>query len=130
MRIGITGVTGLVGQAVASQARDQGHRIIGFTRHAGRPVPLAAETVVQPSENPGVLPETPLDALVHLGGESLMGLWTKAKRNCIWRSRVDVTRDLVAQLGRWRPENRPKVLVCASGIGAYGDRGEEILDES
>ncbi|HYF37717.1 MAG TPA: TIGR01777 family oxidoreductase, partial [Prosthecobacter sp.] len=35
-----------------------------------------------------------------------------------------------AHLGTWRPENRPRVLVCASGIGAYGDRGEEILDEN
>ena len=130
MRIGITGVTGLVGQSVASRARDEGHQVIGFTRHSGSAVPLAAETLVQPAKSPGALPETPLDALVHLGGESLMGLWTQAKRKRIWRSRVDVTRELVDQLGRWRPENRPKVLICASGIGAYGDRGEEILEES
>lgn len=130
MRIGITGVTGLVGEAVASLARDQGHQVIGYTRHAGATIPLASEIHVQPAHSPGALPETPLDALVHLGGESLMGLWTKAKRERIWRSRVDVTRELVNSLGRWRPENRPKVLICASGIGAYGDRGDELLDEA
>jgi uncharacterized protein (TIGR01777 family) len=58
-----------------------------------------------------------------------MGLWTKAKKERIWRSRVQFTQQMVSHLGSWRPENRPKVLVCASGIGAYGDRGEEVLSE-
>ncbi|MDZ4287332.1 MAG: TIGR01777 family oxidoreductase [Prosthecobacter sp.] len=130
MRIGITGVTGLIGEAVASLARDQGHQVVAYTRRAQAEIPLAAEVLTQPAEFPGALPETQIDALVHLGGESLMGLWTRAKRERLWSSRVDTTRALVDHLGTWRPESRPKVLVCASGIGAYGDRGEEILDES
>ena len=91
---------------------------------------LAKETLTQPKTAPHELPETNLDALVHLAGESLMGLWTKTKRDRIWKSRVDFTRGLVRHLGTWKAENRPRVLVCASGAGFYGDRGDELLDET
>jgi hypothetical protein len=77
-----------------------------------------------------MLPETKLDALVHLAGESLLGLWTSAKRERIWKSRVELTKKLVAELRTWQPANRPSVLLCASGIGFYGDRGDEILEEN
>jgi uncharacterized protein (TIGR01777 family) len=129
MRIGITGVSGLVGRAVAEMARRQGHEVIGYSRSA-RPPAWTDEMLAQPAEAPGRLPETRLDALVHLAGESLMGLWTPAKRERIWRSRVDLTRQLVQSLRAWQPDLRPKVLVCASGIGAYGSRGDEVLTEN
>jgi uncharacterized protein len=129
MRIGITGVTGLVGRAVAELARAQGHQVIGYSR-SPRPLPWADEVHGQDPETPGRLPETRLDALVHLAGESLMGLWTRAKRQRIRRSRVDFTRQVVAALRDWTPEKRPKVLLSGSGIGAYGNRGDERLDET
>jgi len=59
-----------------------------------------------------------------------MGLWTKAKRARISQSRVDLTRDLVTHLSTWQSQNRPQVLLCASGIGFYGSRGDKVLDES
>jgi uncharacterized protein (TIGR01777 family) len=90
---------------------------------------LAKETLTQPKTAPHELPETQLDALVHLAGESLMGLWTKTKRERIWKSRVEFTQGLVKHLGTWKAENRPRVLVCASGAGYYGQRGDEVLDE-
>jgi uncharacterized protein (TIGR01777 family) len=130
MRIGITGATGLVGEAVASLARDRGCEVIAYSRRLGSQVALAKETLHQPAQAPHALPETRLDALVHLAGESLMGVWTPAKRRRIWQSRVDFTHNVVSHLATWRPDNRPKVLVCASGIGFYGDRGEELLEES
>lgn len=130
MRIGITGATGLIGEAVASLARDRGWEVIAYSRKSGSQVALAKETLHQPAQAPHALPETKLDALVHLAGESLMGLWTPAKRRRIWESRVDFTHEMVSHLGSWRPANRPKVLICASGIGFYGDRGEEQLDET
>jgi len=59
-----------------------------------------------------------------------MGLWTPAKKRRMWQSRVDFTHQLVSHLGTWRPDNRPKVLICASGIGFYGDRDDERLTET
>jgi uncharacterized protein (TIGR01777 family) len=67
------------------------------------------------------------DAVVHLAGEPLLGRWTTAKKRRIHDSRVLGTRilaDALASLVR-----RPKVLVCASAAGFYGDRGAEILTE-
>jgi uncharacterized protein (TIGR01777 family) len=128
MRIGLTGATGFVGNHFARLACQPGE-VVAFTR--GTRVPAgAAVTLRQPADAPHALPETPLDALVHLAGESLMGLWTPAKRERIWRSRVDFTEGLVRHLAGWRPENRPKVLVCASGAGYYGDSGDRPVDET
>ena len=130
MRIGITGATGFLGRHVIRQAQGGGHDLIAYSRsQLGLPVLLAKETLTQPKTAPHELPETQLDALVHLAGESLMGLWTKTKRERIWKSRVEFTQGLVKHLGTWKAENRPRVLVCASGAGFYGDRGDEVLDE-
>lgn len=130
MRIGITGATGFLGRHVIRQAQGGGHDLIAYSRsQLGLPVLLAKETLTQPKTAPHELPETQLDALVHLAGESLMGLWTKTKRERIWKSRVEFTQGLVKHLGTWKAENRPRVLVCASGAGYYGQRGDEVLDE-
>lgn len=123
MRIGITGATGFIGRHLAAYATGQGHEVIAYSRRPG-------SGLTQPKQAPHALPETPLDALVHLSGESLMGLWTAEKRDRIWKSRVDFTESLVAHLGTWKAENRPKVLVCASGAGFYGNSGVDAVDET
>ncbi|MFN7565195.1 MAG: TIGR01777 family oxidoreductase [Prosthecobacter sp.] len=131
MRIGITGATGFLGRHVIRQAQGGGHELVAYSRsQLGLPVLLASQTLTQPKASPHELPETRLDALVHLAGESLMGLWTKTKRERIWKSRVEFTLGIVRHLGTWNAENRPRVLVCASGAGFYGDRGDDLLDES
>ena len=67
------------------------------------------------------------DGVVHLAGESIAGRWTAAKKARIRDSRVQRTGTLAAALAcTARP---PKVLVCASAIGIYGDRGDEVLRE-
>lgn len=69
-----------------------------------------------------------LDALVHLAGENVAaGRWTAARRRRIRASRGPATRKLVESLGSL--ERPPRVLVCASAVGYYGDRGGEVLDE-
>ncbi len=123
MRIGITGATGFIGRHLKDYATDRGHEVIAYSR---RP----SSGLTQPKQAPHALPETPLDALVHLSGESLMGLWTQDKRDRIWKSRVDFTESLVAHLNTWKAENRPKVLVCASGAGFYGNRGADAVNET
>ena len=69
-----------------------------------------------------------IEAIVHLAGESILGLWTKEKRNKILRSRIDGTRWVVDAIGR--ALNKPSALISASGAGIYGNRGEETLTES
>jgi len=67
------------------------------------------------------------DAVIHLAGETVVGRWTDAKKKAILESRARGTRNLAIALAR--AESKPKVLVCASAIGFYGDRGEEVLTE-
>lgn len=130
MRIGLTGATGFIGGHLAMRAKSTGHDVIAYSRRAGSFVPISHETLCQPINTPHALPEAKLDALVHLSGESLMGLWTHGKCERIWKSRVDFTEALVAHLGTWKEENRPKVFVCASGAGFYGNNRVEPVDES
>ncbi len=69
-----------------------------------------------------------LDAVVHLAGEPIAGRWTPEKRRRILDSRVEGTGLLARTLaGLERP---PGVLVCASAVGLYGDRGDTHLDET
>jgi hypothetical protein len=98
--------------------------ITGFSRKPGASVPGCES--IRPFG-----PELDLngiEAVIHLAGESILGLWTKEKRNRILRSRVDGTRWVVNALGR--NMNKPVTLVSASGAGIYGNRGEEALTES
>src|ERR1700722_8972214 len=68
------------------------------------------------------------DAVVHLGGANLaQGRWTKSRKQILRNSRVDTTRVLVDALARL--QKKPSVFICASGVGYYGSRGDEILTE-
>ncbi len=67
------------------------------------------------------------DAVVHLAGESVVGRWTEEKRRAIRESRVEGTRNLATALAHC--EAKPRVLVCASAVGFYGNRGDEPLRE-
>jgi len=67
------------------------------------------------------------EAVIHLAGESIVGRWTEDKKRCILDSRVQGTRHLAEALAE--ASQRPQVLVSASAIGFYGDRGEEALRE-
>ncbi len=68
------------------------------------------------------------DAVIHLAGEPVAQRWTPEVRRRIRESRVRSTARLVEALEALAP--RPSVLVCASATGYYGDRGEEVLDET
>lgn len=113
-RVGITGASGLIGSALTHMLTTGGHSPIGL----GRP----SSDTLQPASLEG------LQAVVHLGGEPIAaGQWTVERRRRIRDSRVDGTRMLSEALARL--DSPPDVLICASAIGFYGDRGDEILDE-
>ncbi len=123
-RVLVTGVSGPIGTALLASFAPQSTQIVRLVR--GR-----AQNAAQVSWDP-LAPLSPamvsgFDAVVHLAGESVVGRWTEEKKKAIRESRVQGTRNLAAALAH--SEAKPRVLVCASAIGFYGDRGDEILGE-
>jgi uncharacterized protein (TIGR01777 family) len=123
MRVLVTGGTGLVGRRACDGLRAAGHTVTVVSRDPGR-VPARAVGWDALRE---AMPET--DAIVNLAGEPIGGArWTRARKAEIRRSRIEGTRALVDALAAAEP--RPSVLVSASAVGYYGDRGDERLDET
>lgn len=122
MTILVTGAGGLIGSALIPALRAAGHSVMRAVR---RPARAGDEVAWEPAT--GRLGPGSFDAIVHLAGENLTsGPWTAARRQRLRSSRVDTTSALAAELTA-RP---PRVMVCASAVGIYGDRGDEALDES
>lgn len=127
MRILISGSTGLIGSALAESLKASGHEATGLVRPGAAATggvrwDPAADTI-----DSDALPG--FDAVVHLAGESISGRWTRAKKDRIAGSRVQGTRTLCKALARLPAEARPSVLVSASAVGYYGNRGDELLAE-
>ena len=127
MRIGLTGATGLVGRHSTKIARESGHEVVAFTRDPANPVPGCIET--RAFSTTEAMDLSGVDAVVHLAGESVFGLWTFVKKKAIRNSRTQGTKALVESIGRLPADKRPKVLVSASAIGFYGSTGDAKLTE-
>ncbi|MBN2505983.1 MAG: TIGR01777 family oxidoreductase [Verrucomicrobia bacterium] len=125
MNILITGSTGLVGAALGARVAASGHRVVPLRRRAGGD---PSEATWNPEAGRLHLPTSPpLDAVVHLAGETIAQRWTAAAKTRIRTSRVDATRLLSQALADLT--SPPRVIVGASATGFYGDRGDEVLDE-
>ena len=121
MRLGITGATGFIGARAAQQAAARGWEVVPFTRHPRTPE-ARRFSLDAPVDVEG------LDAVLHLAGEPVFGLWTAEKRRRILESRVEGTRRVAEAFARaTRP---PRVLVSGSAIGFYGDTGDHEVDEN
>jgi hypothetical protein len=126
MNILVTGSRGLIGRALVPFLTAGGHRVIRLVR--SKASSDAGDVVWDPAA--GMIDRAALaglEAVVHLAGENIFGRWTARKKAQIRDSRVHATRllsEALAQLSR-----PPRVFVCASAAGFYGDRGSEILRE-
>ena len=126
MDILITGSSGLVGSTLTTALEGQGHTVLRLVR---REPTRPGEHRWDPGS--GHIDEAALDvdAVVHLAGENIAaGRWTKAVKQRIRSSRIDGT-SLLARAIAERDEG-PSVFVTASAVGFYGNRGDELLDES
>jgi uncharacterized protein (TIGR01777 family) len=131
MKILVTGSTGLVGTALVSALALDGHTVCCLIR------PESATTGgIKNAFNVAWNPATGelggaavgADAVVNMAGASVAdGRWTAARKALLRSSRIDTTRALVGALAKMN--QRPRVLVSASAIGIYGNRGDEVLTE-
>lgn len=123
-RILVSGVSGPIGKALLASFEPQNSQIVRLVR--GR-----AESGSQISWDPltpfASVAVSGFDAVVHLAGESVVGRWTPEKKRAIRDSRVLGTRHLASALAG--SEIKPRVFICASAVGFYGDRRDEVLTE-
>jgi uncharacterized protein len=123
-RILVSGVSGPIGEALLPSLRSSGCTVVRLVR-------VAVTGDEQISWDPAVplTPETVsgFDAVIHLAGEGVFGRWTVEKKSRIRDSRVVGTFNLSSALAQ--TEEKPRVFVCGSAIGYYGNRGEETLRE-
>lgn len=127
MNILVTGSTGLVGSAVVPFLTTGGHRVLRLVRGTPR---NGDEIAWNPTA--GTIDADKLervDAVVHLAGDNIAhGRWSAKKKATIRDSRVVGTRLLSTALSKLN--RKPRVLVCASAIGYYGHRGDDVMTET
>lgn len=127
LKIAMTGAAGLIGSALSALLSSGGHDVRPMVRREANI--QNGEVHWGPDERFDTEPLEGLDALVHLAGESIStSRWTKDFKERIRHSRVSGTRAIAEALASL--ERPPKVLICASAVGFYGDRGDEEITES
>ena len=131
LNIAVTGGSGLIGSQLKPYLTTAGHSVENIVR--GRPQKGELSWNL---ENKTMSNLSGKDVVVHLAGEPISkplgGMvplpWTKWKRNEILKSRVEGTKLISEHIASLN--NPPKVMICASAVGYYGDRGEDLLSES
>jgi len=110
MRIAVTGSSGFIGSHLIPFLKKEGHDVVALKRDQ-----------LDLSHLEG------FEAVIHLAGESVLGYWTAAKKQRIRESRLGTTARLVAAFKQMKKP--PATFICASAVGFYGSRGDEILTE-
>lgn len=129
MNVTISGASGLVGRHLLRVLGGDGHKLHVLSRHAGTNLPNGVKlSVWDPNNLPPAASIAEADAVIHLSGEPVAQRWTAEAKRRIRDSRVGSTERLVEAIAKLA--RRPACLVCASAVGYYGSRGDEILEES
>ena len=124
LRVAVTGATGLLGTALIPFLTTGGHEVIAVSRRRGLRDAIHWDPAAGVIDHAGL---EGLDAVVHLAGETVGTRWSDHRKRRIRNSRVEGTMLLAEALaGLRRP---PRVLVSASAMGVYGNRGDEVLTE-
>lgn len=130
MKCVVSGGTGFIGRRIVDRLLRDGHYVGVWSRKPGlvRQAAIASFSWEPLAGEPPEESVNNMDAVIHLAGEPVAQRWNAGVKARIRDSRVIGTRRLVDVIGR--VPHKPKVLVCASAIGIYGNRGDEILSES
>ncbi|PID38504.1 MAG: TIGR01777 family protein [Proteobacteria bacterium] len=136
MIILITGATGLIGRQLALRLRRDGHQLFAWVRdeerarqQLGAEVCLISDSGARAGRGSLEDAVQRADAVVNLAGEPIAaGRWSATRKAAIYDSRINLTRRLVRAIEG--AERRPEVLLSASAVGFYGDRGGETIDEA
>jgi len=124
----ITGATGFIGSKLVRRLLANGEAVNYLARRRSDKFDSQVAFHMWDLKDEAPLSSVPrLDAIIHLTGEPVAQRWTDAAKKLIYDSRIQGTRNLVSALAKLR--HKPEVLVMASAVGYYGDRGEELLTE-
>ena len=127
-RILVSGSSGLIGSALIPSLKGAGARIARLARtstvQGGSDEDRVAWNPAEPLAPDSV---SGFDAIIHLAGESIVGRWTASKKARIRDSRIPATANLARALAQ--AKTKPQILISASAIGYYGNRGDELLTE-
>jgi uncharacterized protein (TIGR01777 family) len=126
-RIAISGSTGFIGRALTAHLTALGHRVVPLTR---RGKPTGVQAISWDPARGELAPDAlaGIDVVINLAGENVAQRWTDDVKREIRDSRVKATSLLARTIQEM--ETPPRVLLSGSAIGIYGDRGDELLDES
>jgi hypothetical protein len=130
VRVLVSGSTGFLGTAIIAALENDGHTIARLVRPETAKSGAAEQNVLWDpigDEFDSAAAEG-ADVLVHLAGASIAKRWNAARKKLLRTSRVDATQHLMSALSKLRQP--PSVIVAASAVGYYGDRGDEILTET
>lgn len=124
----ITGATGFIGRKLVERLLAAGHEVNYLGRKRSDTLDSrVAFHLWKPDEPPPLDSISRLDAIIHLAGEPVAQRWNAEIKQRIYASRVEGTRKLVSAMAELR--HKPVVIVSASAVGYYGNRGDEILTE-
>ena len=131
MLVAVTGASGLIGTALVGRLQDEGHQVLRLTRSR----PTGPDQLPWDPTAGRLGPEAlaKVDAVVHLAAKSIGDQlrWTSATKRDILQTRVRGTGLVARTMAELaKGPGGPRVLVCASGVGYYGDRGDEVLTEA
>jgi uncharacterized protein (TIGR01777 family) len=125
MRTLISGCSGLVGSALIESLHAAGRDIRCLKRDKDESAAAFWQTSDLFSKDDT---SQPFNHVIHLAGENVAnGRWSAARKKAILESRVEGTRQLVEYLASLKTP--PETLLCASAVGFYGSRGDELLNE-
>lgn len=124
-RAAIIGVTGFVGRGLPTLLREIGISTTGISRAGSGNV-----AGVDDWQRSDQLDFSGHSAVINLAGEPIDRRWTPSSKRDFHESRVGLTSRVVAAIAKLPAAERPQVLVNASAVGFYGDRGDEILSDT
>ena len=129
MRVFVTGATGFIGRALTLRLLGTGHQVTAWVRDENRARNLLGSDVELVPTNSNIGEQiSRAETVINLAGEPVLaGRWTVSRKHAIVESRLNLTRAVATAIAG--SSSPPSVLISASAVGYYGDRGDETVDD-